>query len=75
MSVDSSRYRLRDGYQKLQAAWEETLRNWHDQVRREFDQKYISPMGPRVAAALSAMDQLGQILHRARQECGEEGIP
>ena len=71
MSLDSSRYRLWNGYQSLLAAWEAAQRHWRDPVAQEFDRKHLVPLGPSVFAALSAMDQLDQMLTRVRQECGD----
>lgn len=71
MSLDASRYRLWSAYQALQAAWDDTQRHWHDQVRQEFDRKYMADAGPRLFAALAAIDQLSQILLKARQDCGD----
>ena len=71
MSLDTSRYRLWNAYQTLQAAWDDTQRHWHDQVRVEFDRKHMANAGPRLFAALAAIDQLAQILLKARQDCGE----
>jgi len=71
MSLDSSRYRLWNGYQTLLSAWEATQRHWRDTVSQDFDRKFLVPLGPSVFAAMNAMDQLDQILSRVRQECGE----
>lgn len=71
MNLDTSRYRLWNGYQTLLAAWQDTARHWRDQVRQEFDQKHMAGLGPRVFAAVTAIDQLSQVLQRARQDCGD----
>ena len=71
MCLDSSRYRLWNGYQTVLAAWDATQRHWRDSVSQEFERKFLMPLSPSVFAALNAMDQLDQILGRVRQECGE----
>ncbi|MGD9648782.1 MAG: hypothetical protein AB7U73_23930 [Pirellulales bacterium] len=63
--------KLRHAAQKLRLAWEEAQTGWNDAVSRDFERDYLDPLEPRIAAALRAIDQLGEVLTRAEQECSQ----
>jgi len=69
MSLDVGRYRLVNTHKSLLERWEETCIVWQDVVRVEFAREHLEPLGPTVAATLTAIDQLAQVLGRVRQEC------
>jgi len=63
--------KLRHAAQKLGLAWEEVQTGWNDSVSREFERDHLTPLEPRIAAALRAIDQLSEVLTRAQQDCRE----
>jgi hypothetical protein len=69
MSLDTGRYQLFSTFKTLRERWEETCVHWQDGIRQEFAEKYWQALEPRVRATMSAIDRLGQIIGRARQEC------
>jgi hypothetical protein len=71
MSLDVGRYRLISAHQSLLAGWDETRLVWQDMVRAEFAKEHLEPLTPLLLTTLGAIDQLGQVLARVRQECSE----
>jgi hypothetical protein len=69
MSLDTGRYQLYSAFKNIQARWENTLPYWDDVVRRDFEEEFWNPLEPRMQLTLSAIDRLGQIINRVRQEC------
>ena len=69
MSLDVGRYRLVSAHKALLARWEETRLVWQDIVRADFSKDHLEPLEPMVLSTLGAIDQLGQVLNRLRQEC------
>ena len=69
MSLDTGRYQLFSTFKTLRAHWEETCVHWQDEVRQDFEEQYWQALEPRVQATMAAIDRLGQLINRARQEC------
>jgi hypothetical protein len=53
----------------LRARWETTKLEWTDQVRQDFEHDHLQSLEADVTATLTAINTLGQILTKARQEC------
>lgn len=69
MSLDTGRYQLHSTYKTASAHWDQTQLAWRDQVAKEFEEQTWLPLEKQVKQVLSAIDRLGQIMARARQEC------
>jgi hypothetical protein len=69
MSLDTGRYQLYSSFKTLNVRWEQTILHWQDSVRRDFEEDFWNQLEPRVQQTLGAIDRLGQIIARARQEC------
>jgi hypothetical protein len=69
MSLDTGRYQLFSSFKTLRAHWEETSTHWQDDVRKQFEEQYWSALELRMNGTMAAIDRLGQIIVRARQEC------
>jgi hypothetical protein len=61
--------RLREALRTLRVKWEESQSDWNDEVRREFEERYLESLEPRVLATLNSMTNLMQVLAKAQQEC------
>ena len=70
MNLDVGRYRLYSATKLLQERWDKARMGWADTVREEFSREYLDPVEPSVDAVLGAIDRLGQVLARLKQECG-----
>jgi hypothetical protein len=53
----------------MRVHWEDTKEHWHDENRRRFEENFIDPLEPQIAAALDAIAALAEILNRAEREC------
>jgi hypothetical protein len=71
MSLDTGRFKLFTALKTLQVHWDQTSMVWQDGVRREFVEHHFIHLEPGVHAALAAMDRLGQVLNRVKQECSD----
>jgi hypothetical protein len=69
MSLDTGRYQLFSSFKTLRAHWEATCVHWQDGVRQDFEEQTWEVLEARVRATMAAIDRLGQIIARARQEC------
>lgn len=61
--------RLREALRTLRVKWEASQADWNDNVRREFEEHYLTPLEPCVLATLNSMTNLMQVLAKAQQEC------
>lgn len=68
-SASTGIIQLRDALKNLRLKWEDSAGHWNDDVRRSFDEEYLSPLEAQVRATLQAMEQLSQMLISARQDC------
>jgi hypothetical protein len=50
-----------------------SLEEWDDQTNRNFQEKYILPLEPRVRKALDAIHRLAEVLEKAERACGSRG--
>ena len=69
MSLTSSAIDLSGALKDLRLKWEDATAVWNDQVRHEFETTHWEPLVERVVAALRAMDRLGPVLLKLRQDC------
>jgi hypothetical protein len=63
--------RLKHAIRTLQDRWRETEPTWKDSVRQKFEDRYIQPLDPAVAAALIGMQKLAEVLERVRRDCSD----
>ena len=61
--------RLREALRTLRVKWDASEADWNDGVRREFEERYLEPLEPRVQATLNSMVNLMQVLAKAQQDC------
>ena len=69
MSVTSSRAKMMGAMKDLMLRWDRCREGWDDEASRNIDEKIVQPLEPRVRAAVTAMEKMGQILIRARHDC------
>lgn len=61
--------KIASAYKTLQLHWEDTKEHWQDSTQRRFDENYLEPLGPQIAAALEAIARLTEVLARAERDC------
>jgi hypothetical protein len=60
---------LRDGHDKLQAAWGETRETWRDQNARDFEQDFLEPLANEIARTTGAIQRLSDLFRAVRKDC------
>lgn len=71
MSLSAGRYQLTNAFKVLKQEWEGTENIWRDVIRRDFADHHWDPLVARMAAILTAIDRLDQVLAQVKRECGE----
>jgi hypothetical protein len=69
MSVRASRTQLATLTRELMSRWEQVKNHWQDEQSREFEAKYLEPLQIQVAATLTALDKLDQLITKVRSDC------
>jgi hypothetical protein len=69
VSVTTAQLDMHSALKDLRVRWEDVSAVWNDAVRREFENQHWEPLVQRVVAALRAMDRLGPVLMKLRQDC------
>ncbi|MHC4948910.1 MAG: hypothetical protein ACYTG1_11710 [Planctomycetota bacterium] len=69
MSLASSHSQLKGALTELRIKWDEATRSWDDPVSRKFEEGFLVPLDRAAKPALQAMEQMGELLARARREC------
>lgn len=69
MSLTTGYMDLNTALKDLRVRWEDLETVWHDAVRHEFERDSWNPLVERTVAALRAMDRLGPVLFKLRQDC------
>ncbi|UCD75886.1 MAG: hypothetical protein JSV91_02995 [Phycisphaerales bacterium] len=70
MSVRASRTKLLGMMKDLQVKWEATKSDWNDPMSRELEKNHLAPLERKMRAAVTAMEQMSEILAKAQRECG-----
>jgi hypothetical protein len=72
MSLDETKARILHAARTLQLQWADTRGDWNDEKSRDFEQDYLERFELQVAAALSAVNRLAEVLDRAYTECRKD---
>ena len=70
MSLSSSRTKLVTGIKELHARWDRVRHHWDDEVAKSFEAEYISTLDGKVRSGVSAIEDMHELISRARRECG-----
>jgi hypothetical protein len=62
--------RLKQALKDLQVARDEVSDYWKDETSREFQEKYLDPLTPRIRRSMNSMVDLAAVLAKAERECG-----
>lgn len=69
MSLSTGRTRLAGSLKQLMLRWEKAKEQWDDPVSAEFEKTVLASLEPKVRAAVSAMEHMGELLGRVRRDC------
>jgi len=69
MKLGGNKSRLVGLTRELSQAWTETKNNWRDAKSEEFERLYIAELSANVNRAVMVLDQLEELLKKARSDC------
>ena len=69
MGVDFSKTRLQQSLKELNLRWEKANEHWDDKVSRDFKEKVIDPLEPKVRLTMDAMEEMSAMLHKMKRDC------
>ena len=69
MSSSGSKNRLVALTKELAVQWSETKNHWWDAKTREFERRYIAELLVSVDKAVTAIEQLDEVLDKVRKDC------
>ena len=70
MGVEQSRSRLQQSHKELMFRWEKANAFWDDGVSREFGERFLDPLEPRIRATMEAMEEMSELLRKIKRQCG-----
>ena len=70
MSLSTGKSKLGGSLKDLMLRWEKTKMVWDDPMSTELEQRVLEMLDPKVRAAISAMEKMGELLAKARRDCG-----
>lgn len=69
MSLGVGKAKLVGSLKDLMMRWEKTKAIWDDPMSGDLERTVLEPLEPKIRAAVSAMEKMGEILARARRDC------
>jgi len=69
MGMHEGRARLGKSIKELMMHWAETRSHWDDSTSKAFEARFLVPIEMDSRQAISAMDQMAQVLARIKQDC------
>lgn len=67
--------RLQKATRELVQRWEQTKDTWNDSTRKEFEERHLQPMNPKVRLLLAHAAEFLETLQKAEQSCRDEAGP
>tara|TARA_B100000674_G_scaffold280264_1_gene231667 strand:+ start:89 stop:331 length:243 start_codon:yes stop_codon:yes gene_type:complete len=64
--------RLQKATRDLVQQWEKTRESWQDGTQREFEERHLQPINPKVRLLLSHATQLMETLQKAEGACRDD---
>ena len=61
--------KISSAWKTLRVHWEDTKEHWQDGNRQRFEENYIDPIEPQIAATLEAIGRLAEVLQKAERDC------
>ena len=69
MGMHEGKARLSKSMKELLMRWNETKSHWRDSSAHAFESRFLTPMDQDSKQAVSAMEQMAQILQQAKRDC------
>lgn len=71
MSLNPALRNIHQSVKDLIVEWQATKEQWNDAAARDFEKKYLQPLEPAARSALNALNQMEEVIQRARRDCSE----
>ncbi|MFG0330998.1 MAG: hypothetical protein ACF8PN_14000 [Phycisphaerales bacterium] len=69
MSISTGRAKLESARHNLLRSWNRVTAHWNDPVAKDFESRYVELMDERIRRALSSIEEIADVLARARRDC------
>jgi hypothetical protein len=69
MSLAVGRSKLVGSLKDLMVKWDRTKEYWDDPMSKALEERVLAPLEPKIRAAATAMEKMGEVLARARRDC------
>jgi hypothetical protein len=69
VSLGVGQVQLQEAYKELRLRWADARSQWDDAMSRDFGEQHVDPLERYVRSAVSAMEQLSELVWQARREC------
>jgi hypothetical protein len=70
MSLSTGRSKLMTSLKELRLRWDRVRTRWDDPVSRDFEKEFVAPLDGKVRSAVSAIEQMYEVVSKARRDCG-----
>lgn len=61
--------RIRHALEHLQTVWNESSTEWNDVVSRNFHERHLEPMVPRLKLAIDAISRMSLLIDEVERDC------
>lgn len=69
MSLNVARTKLMTSIKELNMRWDKVREHWDDPVAKKFQETHIDPLDGMTRSAVSAIENISNIIHQAKREC------
>jgi hypothetical protein len=63
--------RIRHALENLEAVWQQSADQWDDVVSRDFSERHLEPMIPKLKMALDAISRMQGLMSEVQRDCEE----
>jgi hypothetical protein len=63
--------RIRHALENLETVWQQSADQWDDMVSREFAERQLEPMIPKLKMALDAIGRMHGLMSEVQRDCEE----
>lgn len=61
--------RIRHAMEQIETVWNENSAEWNDAVSRNFQERHLEPMIPRLKLALDAIGRMALLINEVERDC------
>jgi hypothetical protein len=61
--------RIRHSLERLETVWNESSAEWNDIVSRNFQERHLEPMIPKIKLGLDAISRMSHLINEVERDC------